>query len=226
VRSENFESLSDEDLRAIADRMGLGLPAELDRVFVIEEILDALEEDSPEGESGPESQIYIEDRKYWCKDCPDIGAGFVPRLEPRYNETMIKALVRDPSWAFALWDISESERSALDASGEDSQFFLRVTELGEGPPSFFDIPITTDDLQWYINLPRPEARYRIDLAAKTGSRFRILAHTCEIAVPRQHIDGRGSIQETRDLLLLSGYEDLDIEETSDDNPLRILRSGI
>jgi uncharacterized protein len=227
VRSETLNALSDEDLRAIADRMGLGLPPDLERIFVVEEILEALEEDRLEEDRGAETPLYFEDVKYRSSEERVIEASPAPRLEPRYNETMIKALVRDPSWAFAFWDIAESERQAFEAVAEDWCLFLRITEASlpeDEKPLFFDIPVTIDDFQWYINLPRPEASYRIDLAAKLGSRSRVLARSGEIGVPRQRMAARSLPEEARRLLELSGLRDLAIEDADDDNPARILKA--
>lgn len=208
--------------------MGLGLPPDLDRVFVVEEIVDALEEETLERGPGAEKPLYVEDAKYWCREEAGVVPDCPPGLEPRYNETVIRALVRDPSWAFALWDIAESDRNSLELTNEDSQLLLRVTETSskDGEKSlFFDIPITPDDLQWYINLPRPEARYRIDLVAKIGARSRVLARSAEIAVPRQNVLPADGGDGKRRLLELSGIADLDIEVVVEDNPRRILRSG-
>lgn len=229
MTSENFESLSDQDLRAIADRMGLGLPPDLDRIFVVEEIVDSLAEDRPERDRGTEAPLYVEDAKYWCSD--EVGAKPANRqakLESRYNETSIKALVRDPSWAFAVWDISELDRAAIEAANEDSRLFLRVTETdcrdGAKAP-YFDIPVGLDDLQWYINLPRSEARYRIDLAFRSEGKVRSLAHSLEFVVPRQYIGEASLSFGDRRLLELSGLPELSIEKVEDENPSRILRAG-
>ncbi|HUX42348.1 MAG TPA: DUF4912 domain-containing protein [Rectinemataceae bacterium] len=229
MTSENFESLSDQDLQAIADRMGLGLPPDLDRIFVVEEIVEALAEDRLERDRGTEAPLYVEDAKYWCSD--EGGARSQenpPRLETRYNETIIKALVRDPSWAFALWDISETDRGAIEAASEESKLFLRVSETDDrdgGRPPFFDIPITVDDSQWYINLPRPEARYRIDLAFRSDGKVRALARSLDFVVPRQYIGEISPSAPDRRLLELSGLSELSIEKVEDENPSRILRAG-
>ncbi|HUX36681.1 MAG TPA: DUF4912 domain-containing protein, partial [Rectinemataceae bacterium] len=221
MRSENFESLSDQDLRAIADRMGLELPQSLDRIFVVEEIVEALAEDRLERDRGTEAPLYVEDAKYWCRSDTESPEGDgQQRLQQRYNETGIKALVRDPTWAFTLWDISETDRAAIDAAGEDSRLFLRVTEVDQrgGKPSFFDIPVSLEDSQWYINLPRPEARYRIDLAFRSDGKVKSLAHSLDLVVPRQYIGDSALPDEGRRLLDLSGIADLAIEFVEEDNP--------
>lgn len=230
MTSENFESLSDQDLHKMADRMGLDLPPDLDRLFVVEEIVEALEEERLDRDRGTDAPLYVEDAKYWFRDKgPAADAGEAPPALPaRYNETAIRALVRDPSWAFAFWDVSETDRGAIEAAGDEGKLFLRVTEPdvrdGDKPP-FFDIPVDVDDSQWYINLPRPEARYRIDLVFKQEGRLRSLTRSFEFEVPRQTIPEGIVTDANRRLLELSGIADLAVEFVEDDNPSRILRDS-
>ncbi len=232
MTSEKFESLSDEELYALADKMGLDLPPGLARVFVAEEILEALEEDSLERRSSASAPMHVDEKKFSCSDALSgvdecrASAAFADR---RYNETMIRALVRDPSWAFAYWDIAEADRSALHADGVAS-LFLRVVELDEGGESareFFDIPISEGDAQWYINLPHAKARYRIELRLRSGSRSRLLARSTALSVPRQTLEFHATALDARssELLRLSGLEGLGIEPPPAGNPLRILSGG-
>lgn len=233
MKPDKFESLSDEALHALAERMGLSIPHDLDRVFVVEEILDAIAEDSEERRNaGPAGRI--EETKYSCSDSYDVDACLEvpPGLSPSFNETSIKVLVRDPSWAFAFWEITETERKSLQDEDGLVDLFLRIAETAEeggqqNRQDFFDIPVAEDDRQWYINLPKPKTRYRIDLCARREGRTRVLAHSRNVLVPRQVLDenwknlGPGSAE----LLRLSGLEALDIEPDEHENPQRILKSG-
>lgn len=234
VKSDKFESLSDEALFALADKMGLGLPHDLDRVFVVEEILDAIEEDSEDRRFVGLAAGRMEETKYSCFDSYDVDACLEapPELFHPCSETSIKVLVRDPSWAFAFWEITETELQSLQNADGTTELFLRACETMEdgsprGKQEFFDIPVSEDDLQWYINLPKPKTRYRIDLCAHLDGKIRTLAHSKQVIVPRQFLDegprnlGPGSAE----LLRLSGLEALDIEPVEEDNPQRILRPG-
>lgn len=233
VISEKFDSLSDEELFALAEKLGLDLPPDLDRLFVVEELCDALAEESAERRSVGEAPLHVEEKKFACSETEDLELSSPPPPAVRYSETMIRAIVRDPAWAFAFWDISDAERSFLRAEENESSLLLRVTEVGaeeECRKSSFDIPVAEDDLQWYINLPRPKARYRIDLCLRLGrpgpgGRIKVLARTGEVAVPRQVLDeGLDRFEpEAAELLRLSGLDSLHIEPPRDDNPQRILK---
>jgi hypothetical protein len=213
VKSDKLETLSIEALYALADRMGLDLPAGLERPFVMEEIVDALEEDSEDRRAAHGEAVHVDEKKY-------AGAGFDDfeieaegglALEARYNETMVRALVRDPSWAFAYWDISDADRAALRCVDGSMSLFLRVTELSdqdEGRREFFDIPIADDDQQWYINLPRPGVRFRIDLCSRSqpGGKHKVLSRSNELRSPRQMLSVSDCDGDIVRLLRLSGID--------------------
>jgi len=163
VTVAQLDALSLEELYALADKTGIDLPPGLERPFVVEEILEALEEDSQDRKEYQGEAAHIDEKKYSGLRIGDIevdiGAG--DSLVKRYNETMIRAIARDPFWAFAYWDVSDSELEALRGEESSAGLFLRVAELGSAPEGcdahkdYFDIPVADNDSQWYINLPPP-----------------------------------------------------------------------
>ncbi len=233
VSSEKFESMSDADLLAYADKMGLDLPQGLDRVFIIEELVDALAEDSQDSRITGTS-LKFEAARFSGPEFDELeahaGEEDAPgRLEQRYNQTEIRVIIRDPSWAFAFWDISEADRDKLRGEDNTITLFLRVAELqpsSDGHREFFDIAVSQDDLQWYINFPNPEAGYRVDLCARDGAHPRLLARSAEIRLPREILPrARNEFEpDIAELLRLSGSGRLDIEPKEEENPQRILKS--
>lgn len=240
VNTDKLETLSLEELYALADRAGLDLPPGLERPFVIEEIVEALddEDDYPEESRAPRGgALDIDEKKY--SELRIEGSEPQADEEPlvaRYNETMIRAVARDPSWAFAYWDVSDAELASLRGEESSAGLFLRVAELGESERAAsaehrecFDIPVADGDLQWYINLPRSGVRFRIDLCARRPGlgKFRVLARSNEVESPRQSfcLPGGGLDESSCELLSLSGIEDIPLDDLPDGNPLRILRSG-
>jgi hypothetical protein len=240
VTIDKLESLTLDELYALADRTGLDLPPGLARPFVIEEVLDVIEEDSEDRRSSQGEALHIDEKKYaeLRIDEIDVDPGADESMAQRYNETMVRAIVRDPSWAFAFWDVSDAELESLRGEEGSAGLFLRVVELRgqgdaaepEGQREYFDIPVADEDLQWYINLPRSGVRFRIDLCARRASqagKFRVLARSNEVESPRLSLAtdpetlGEGACE----LLSLSGVEELAIEGCADANPRRILQSG-
>ncbi len=233
VNIEKLKTLSDDALFKLADKMSLIVPPELERSFLIEALMEAFEEDSEERKASSESHVRIEEAKYSGSELDGFEAFLEanPRIECRYNETMVRLLVRDTSWAFAFWDVSDDDRTLLragDPSSLVSGYFLRVMEDNgrEAPRAadHFDIPVGESDLQWYINLPQTDSRYRIDLCCRIGGKTRVLAKSNVVRTPRgtlaepsQAIDVR-----TAELLALSGFGELDIPLEEDHHPSRIL----
>ena len=237
---DKLESLSLEELYSLADRTGLDLPPGLERPFVIEEILDVLEEDSEDRRIAQGEALHIDEKKYseLRIDEIDVDPGADESMTQRYNETMIRAIVRDPSWAFAFWDVSDADLESLRGEEGSAGLFLRVAEIrGQGDKAdfdnhreYFDIPVADNDLQWYINLPRSGVRFRIDLCARHASqagKFRVLARSNEVESPRQSLATplEGLDSRICELLALSGIEELAIDGRIEINPRRILQSG-
>lgn len=226
MKPDKLSLLSDAELQLIAEHMGIYIPDGLDRQFIIEEIIMAIEDDKRERVFSHDGTGHVEEKKLsGGNSLPSLGRE-PSSLPDRYNETMICALPRDPAWIYAYWDISESARSRMGESFFDIHLFLRVLELGaemEHKRDFFDIGVTFDDWKWYINVPTPGARYRVDLCMKTTDRIKVLARSNEIFLPVYYMRQNAALpQITRSLLILSGCEGLHLTEPKGDNPSRIL----
>jgi uncharacterized protein len=253
VNTDTLEALSIEELYALADRTGLDLPPGLERPFVVEEILDALEEESEDRRASQGEALHVDEKKYseLRIDEIEVEPAADESMTARYNETMIRAIVRDPSWAFAYWDVSDTELAALRGDDGAAGLFLRVAEIGaveeEGATGaanianatnsqdnrrdYFDIPIADNDLQWYINLPRSGVRFRIELCARRPglvNKLRVLARSNEVESPRQTlvVPEGGLGEASYELIALSGIEDLPKDDRPEGNPLRILHAGL
>jgi hypothetical protein len=239
VKNDKLDALSLEELYALADKTGLDLPPGLERPFVVEEILDALEEDSEDRREAQGEAVHIDEKKYsgLRNGDFDVEAGLGESIAKRYNETMIRAIVRDPAWAFAFWDLSDTELDALRGEDSSASLFLRVAEIGlsgeqgDAHREYFDIPVADNDLQWYINLPRSGVRFRIDLCARRNGqsgKFRVLARSNEVVSPRQglSISGKPLDPNSYELLALSGVEDLPMDNPSERNPPRIMPASL
>lgn len=232
VNIEKLTALSDEALRSLADKMGLFIPPGLERSFLIEALLEAYEEDSEERKASGDGALRAEEIKYGGFESDDFIVSEADSSIPeRYNETIVRLLVRDPAWAFAFWDIKDEERTALHAEDHGAggpAFFLRVMEESGKDArrcaEHFDIPVGESDLQWYINLPQPDTRYRIDLCCRTGAKTRVLAKSNVVHTPRGYLAGGSSAIDvkTAELLALSGFDELDISPAEDRHPSRIL----
>ncbi len=221
--SEKLSLLSDDELSLLAEKMGIYVPDGLERVFLIEELVDAFEDDTADKVFSHDAPDHVEEKKL-------TGTGFIPgRLEKiaipeNYNETSIHAIVRDPLWFFAFWDIAELTRNKILAEIEEPKLILRVAEVTSAESAFhYDITVNFDDRKWYINVPYPKRSYRIDLCVAKFSKIKVLAHSNVVNMPSQYMDmGSKLPQITRSLLILSGSEELHLIEPKEENSLRIM----
>jgi len=109
-----------------------------------------------------------------------------PDLPTNYNTTLLKALPRDPHWAFVYWEISEETREAL--LREEGEWFFDVTTpiltvFDENNNRVQEIPVLLDTKCWYVCLP-PSKSYSFELGLKRpdGS-YRMLIRSNAINLP-------------------------------------------
>lgn len=114
----------------------------------------------------------------------------VYQLPPYYNETRITLLVRDPYWLYTYWDLDAGIKAALikDYGNWDHvPLSLRVRkepESGGGQPEFFNIPVSPQANNWYINV-QPNRKYIVDLGYYSPSgEFITLASSNAVVTPR------------------------------------------
>jgi hypothetical protein len=217
---DRLEALSLESLRRIADHYDVDVTADMSREILVDLIFDAIEEHRLEKEASDTNPVKVEEKKYVLFEGAELeGVHDFPddaELPEDYNETRIVLLVRDPAWAFAYWEVGQStldELGETDESGLD--LVLRVTgseDHGLSKSEQFDIPVQGTDRNWYINLPKPETYYRIDLIARGEEGETLLASSNTILVPP------GSLSDERDdavsasdhVLAYSGLDKLDV----------------
>lgn len=229
MKAERLNELSTDALYALAEKMGLDLPQGLERVFVLEALLEAFEEDHEDRRPSSDAASHVEEKKYSGSELDEIDASIdaAPCIERLYNETLIRLIPRDAEWAFVFWDVRDEEMDAIRALEGYSGLFLRVIKEsgrdGKSPASF-DVPVGEDDIQWYLQLPEQDAWYRVDLCARIGSKSRAIAHSNPVRSPRallseafEELDGV-----TAELVTLSGLDKFRIVQVPERHPSRIL----
>ncbi len=85
-----------------------------------------------------------------------------------YGIDRIVALVRDPHWIFSYWEVTADRYRELEKRfGGDwprCSMILRVAEVGSDPPHRFDIELTADARNWYINVQHDRS-YQVAIGA-------------------------------------------------------------
>lgn len=149
-----LESVSTADLLSLADDYGIDIPDNLNRRFIIGELLEVAEEISSVNSSDYDVQI--------SDTVPDSEA--LPRT---FNATQIFAIMRTPAWAYVYWDIRDSEFKKLKKNYDFNGMTLRVSfyeeKDSETPVESFDVDIEESDREQYVLLPSSKVFFRVEL---------------------------------------------------------------
>jgi len=200
VSRSYLETLSTADLINLADDYGIEIPPNLNRRFIIAELLEAAE-DTDDGDKED-----LLDDKHNFK--------YYDELPKSYNETHIGALMRNPVWAFVYWDIRTTDLQEITQTKSFLGLVLRVsfyTGESESPKDSFEISVSLDNREQYILLPAHEKLFRIDLIAEFGAMEpRMLAYTKKMPIPYGHPEISSTSLETKfsPILELSGLPEL------------------
>ena len=169
-----LETLSFADLVKIADEYGVDVPEDLDRRFLLCELLELAEENKHDLESF--MVISTED-----------GAGQSTILPKGYNETHVSCVLCNPVWAFVFWDISDTEMNTLK-SLPDYTLALRVCVLVSdddlSPEEVFEIAIPNGANEQYVLIPAGKRFIRIELVCASGTNREVLAFSPVVKIPK------------------------------------------
>ncbi|MDR1971584.1 MAG: DUF4912 domain-containing protein [Treponema sp.] len=171
-----LDSLTTLELVQMADECGIDIPPGLERVFIIEELLDYARAE--------ESDLKDEDD---LEEAPDyLETAPIPR---QYNITFIDVMVRDPLWVFVFWEVKEHDREAFERAPDFSGYFLRVTGSPRDHRSF-SVQVEADDNARYLGFSdyppegREEGTFRVELCAGFGGRWEVLALSRIFRLPK------------------------------------------
>jgi hypothetical protein len=147
----------------MADREGIDIPPDLERVFIIQELL---EKDSLEVPPEPEERSKLSP---------------VP-LPKQYNITYLEVLLRDPLWVFAFWEIKRHDKELFENSGSFEGYCLKVSSIGA--PSMgrktpeeraflsetvFTVSVGTEDTAWYLGFPPQGGEFYMELCVRLSN---------------------------------------------------------
>lgn len=194
-----LETLSFSDLSKLADEYGVDVLEDLDRRFLICELLDIVEE----------SKLFNEDMVISTDKSSDDNIV----LPHGYNETQISCILRNPVWAFVFWNISNSDNNKLKEL-HDCTLMLRVCSLPSAeeltPKESFEIKVTAGSQEQYVLIPAGEKYIRIELVYVSGTNRNVLAFSPVIEIP-QGSESLNNIQPGKqndypEIIKLSGIE--------------------
>lgn len=195
-----LETLSFSDLVKLADEYGVDVPEDLDRRFLIGEILELVEE----------NKRFEEENMVISSSENEVNDNVLPK---GYNETQISCILRNPAWVFVFWDISENDIAMLK-SIKNSSLSLRVCSLTSDheftPEEVFEIEIPKGVNEQYVLIPSGKRFIRIELVYSNGTNREILAFSSVVEIPKssKYVDSfkPGMDKDFSEVIKLSGIE--------------------
>ena len=153
----HLETLSTADLLTLADDFGIDIPDDLNRRFIISELVEVAEEFT--------KSLYNASTMKDDDQLPETDL----ELPSSFNETEISVILRNPAWAFVYWDISAEALRKISESEKFRSLVLRVSyfesEEDINPIEYYDLQITLKDREQYILLESGKKVFRVDLVA-------------------------------------------------------------
>ena len=151
-----LETLSTADLIELAEDYDLDVPEQLNRRFIISELLEIADELNEQNDDDFEGNLE--------------NIETTQELPFSYNETTIDVVLRNPAWAYVYWDISASDlQDVINVKGF-SKLLLRVhfweSEIADKLVDVCELSISVEDRAQYICLPSGKKYFSIDLIAE------------------------------------------------------------
>ena len=197
-----LETLSFSDLVRLADEYGVDVPENLDRRFLIAELLELAEEENNLSE---EDMIISSDGN---SEEPAV-------LNGNYNETQVSGVLRNPAWLFVFWNISEADSMKLKDI-PDCRIMLRICSMLDPkdpvPEEAFEIQTSSESFEQYVLLPQGKKYIKIELVYVTASTGKVLAFSPVITIPQgsSYVNDvqLGHNSEFPEIIELSGMKDI------------------
>ena len=171
-----LETLTSSQLIDLADEYGIDIPHNLNRQFIIEELIEVAKEID-------ENSNY----KETIKVSDDAVNTIATELPESYNETKIDVMLRNPVSLFVYWDFSEVQLKQLKSN--KISIYLQISFFdsmeAEKPEDTFEIQINIEDREQYILIPGGKKFVRVDLMQNTTSSMdAVLAVSSRLSIPQ------------------------------------------
>jgi hypothetical protein len=123
-------------------------------------------------------------------DLRSIEREMAPAPRP-VAETRVVFLPRDPQWAYAFWEIADSDREGALAAGA-TQLCLRVADVtglpggSSHPHTLQEVVVDSHATEWYLPVPLSDRDYRVELGFRSPAGWVSLAFSSVARVPALH----------------------------------------
>jgi hypothetical protein len=198
-----LERLSTDELIKLADTYGVDIPPDLARIIIIEELMELASDNKGEEQKSPPLR-----EKHLSDTAP---------LPKQYNITFIEVLIRDPLWAFALWEINANDKEWYERSDDFGGYFLKVSPVGGDAVAMadrsFTVSVGNSDNAWYLGFSPAGGSFKVELCVLRGETTEVLAVSRPFYMPLL-LNPLENGKENA-LIYLSGVEDFPILRNTD-----------
>jgi len=191
-----LESVTTRELIKLAEGAGIDIPSDLDRIFIIRELLDNKYDEKLPAEP--------------LNEKIDLKTAALPG---QYHITYLEVLPRDPQWVFVFWEVKAQDRERYETDPHFEGYALKGLE--NGITEFFTVPVGREDNSWYLGFPGG-GTFRIALWARGLNIPLILSRPFEL--PRFINKPENEAYLTRPLIQLSGAEAFTVLRRADRIP--------
>jgi hypothetical protein len=208
-----LESLSLDELIKLADSNGIDIPPGLERIFIIEEILDI------SGAVRLENAGDMEENPAYAETA---------LLPKQYNISYVEVIIRDPLWVFAFWEVKKHDRELHENADNFNGYCLRVIPLDENKKEKnpndnpFTIPVNAEDSARYLGIVEHSAQnsdcYVIKLCVNKGDTLLTIASSHPFYLPKPVENDIVANLCRNPLIRLSGAQDLTVAKNTDRQP--------
>lgn len=166
-----FESLSFADLLKIADSYNIDVPDNLNRNFLIAELMEAEEEMNEISGSAVNARTEKTDAPEQIEgnDFENLRRKKLPEM---YKITDVEIVFQNPLWSFVFWNISDTDIQYIQKE-KMSSMFLRICSFddsdGKNLVDSFEIKIPENTKEQYVLLPSEIKFVAVELNVRNSS---------------------------------------------------------
>ena len=173
INRASLEKLSFSDLVQLADEYGVDVPEDLDRRFLIAELLELAEESN-----NREDEMII---------ASEVDNQQPVVLNGNFNETQVSCVLRNPAWLFVFWNLNDNDSSKI-LDNPSCSLKLRICSYTDPkdakPEEAFEVQTPSQSQEQYVLLPKGKKYIKVELVCVNAGVGDVIAFSPVISIPQ------------------------------------------
>jgi uncharacterized protein len=190
-----LDEMTLRQLRRVASEYGISRYSRMRKDQLLSSIQEAQRNRLPNSPRTLEAQAEVAAAKFDVGQSDRVGVSFtavdegLAELPDGYGESRIVLMPRDPQWAYAYWDIPNSQKEDLRRQGglRLALRFYDVTDINvdfQRPHSLQQYECDEMAREWYLPVPVSDREYMIEIGYLTGDgRWLLLSRSLPTRIP-------------------------------------------